>query len=228
MIKLSRFILLFGLVALAGCHVKVPELEPIPDDPAFAPVYSHVPAVSPMPTGSIYKAGYAVDLYQPRAHRVGDILTVILNESTSASKSSTTTFTKENDSSVTDQTVAGSGFLGTGITLNGSVNSSVDFSGESDADISNQLQGSITVSVAGVMGNGILEVRGEKWLTLSRGREYIRISGLVRMIDITPENTVDSTRLGDVRIAYSGTGELSEASTPGWLSRFFVSKVWPF
>lgn len=211
-----------------ACHAPKKSLEAIPNDPAYAPVYVRSPVVSPTPTGSIYRDGYAVDLYQRRAHRVGDILTVRLNESTSASKSSNTAFSKTNDSSVTDQTVAGNGFLGTGIELNGSVSSSVDFNGEADADISNQLNGSITVSVAGVLPNGVLEVRGEKWLQLSRGNEFIRISGLVRKEDITPDNMIDSTRIADVRIAYSETGELANASKAGWLSRFFVSDVWPF
>ncbi|NKB31961.1 MAG: flagellar basal body L-ring protein [Pseudomonadales bacterium] len=213
---------------LAACHVPSKSIEASPDDPKFAPVYVRSPVVSPTPTGSIYRDGFAVDLYQRRAHRVGDILTVVLNESTTASKSSNTTFSKTNDSSVSDQTVAGNGFLGTGIELNGSVSSSVDFSGEADAGISNQLSGSITVSVAGVLPNGVLEVRGEKWLELSRGNEFIRISGLVRKEDITPENMVDSTRIADVRIAYSETGELANANRASWLSRFFVSDVWPF
>ena len=215
-------------IIFMGCQVSEQYIEPMPNDPKFAPVYTHREVVSNAPNGAIYREGYAVDLYQLRAHRIGDILTIVLNESTSASKSSNTSFTKASDSSVTDQTVAGSGFLGTGITLNGSVSSNTDFSGEADAGISNQLQGSITVSVAEVLPNGVLEVRGEKWLELSRGAEFIRISGLVRQQDITPDNRVDSTRLADVRIAYSETGELAKANKASWLSRFFVSDIWPF
>lgn len=213
---------------LPACSIPQKFAEVTPDDPRFAPVYPGSQGYAPVATGSIYQEGRAVDLYQLRAHRIGDILTINLNESTSASKSSNTTFSKANDSSITDQTVAGSGFLGTGITLNGSVSSSTDFSGEADADISNQLQGSITVTVAGVMPNGVLEVRGEKWLQLSRGSEYIRISGLVRKEDIAPDNSIDSTRLANVRVAYSETGELAGANKASWLSRFFISDVWPF
>ncbi len=213
---------------LVGCKMNAEPVEPLPDDPRFAPVYSYRPVEPAAASGAIYKPGHAIDLYQQRAHRIGDILTVVLNESTTASKSSNTTFTKSNDSSVTDQTAVGRGFLGTGVELNGSVSSSVDFSGEADADISNQLSGSITVSIANVLPNGVLEVRGEKWLQLSRGSEFIRISGLVRKQDISPENTIDSTRIADVRIAYSETGELAHANRASWLSRFFVSPAWPF
>ena len=215
-------------VMLASCQLPQKYAEIKPDDPRFAPVYSGSTSYGAAPTGSLYQAGLAVDLYQLRAYRIGDILTVNLNESTSATKSSNTTFSKANDSSIADQTSAGNGFLGTGITLNGSVSSSVDFSGEADAGISNQLQGSITVSVASVMPNGVLEVRGEKWLQLSRGSEYIRISGLVRREDIKPDNSVDSTRIANVRMAYSETGMLANANRASWLSRIFISDIWPF
>jgi len=71
-------------------------------------------------------------------------------------------------------------------------------------------------------------VRGEKWMTLNRGDEFIRISGMIRPDDITPENTVDSTKLANAKISYSGTGELADSARIGWLSRFFNSAVWPF
>jgi flagellar L-ring protein precursor FlgH len=228
-ITTNKFIALSaGCFFLNACQLPERYADVTPDDPRFAPVYPGSGGYVAAITGSIYQAGRSVDLYQIRAYRVGDILTINLNESTSASKSSNTTFSKANDSSITDQTSAGRGFLGTGITLNGSVSSSTDFSGEADADISNQLRGSITVTVASVMPNGVLEVRGEKWLQLSRGSEYIRISGLVRREDVNPDNSVDSTRLANVRVAYSETGELANANRASWLSRFFVSDIWPF
>jgi flagellar L-ring protein precursor FlgH len=226
--RVNRMLLLLPAIALAACQMPQRYVEVKPDDPNFAPVYSQNPIASYRPNGAIYQEGYGVDLYQRRAHRIGDILTIMLDESTSARKSSTTTFTKESDSSVVDATAEGKGFLGTGIELNGAVSSSVDFSGESDADLSNQLQGSITVTVSGVFPNGNLEVRGEKWLQLSQGNEYIRINGLVRKEDINPDNTIASTRVADVRIAYSGTGVLSNANKASWLTRFFVSDIWPF
>lgn len=217
-----------GSLLLNACQLPERYAEVTPDDPRYAPVYPGAGGYETASTGSIYQAGRAVDLYQLRAYRIGDILTINLNEATSASKSSNTTFSKASDSSVSDQTTAGNGFLGTGITLNGSVSSNVDFSGEADAGISNQLRGNITVTVANVMPNGVLEVRGEKWLQLSRGSEYIRISGLVRREDVNPDNSVDSTRLANVRVAYSETGELANANKASWLSRFFVSDIWPF
>ena len=79
-----------------------------------------------------------------------------------------------------------------------------------------------------MLPNGILAIRGEKWITLNQGDELIRISGLVRTDDIGPDNTVLSTRVADARITYSGTGAFANASQPGWLNQFFLSPLWPF
>jgi len=71
-------------------------------------------------------------------------------------------------------------------------------------------------------------VRGEKWITLNRGDEYIRISGIIRPEDVSQENTISSTKLANARISYSGTGELAESQSMGWVSRFFNNPLWPF
>ncbi|MEJ2669317.1 MAG: flagellar basal body L-ring protein FlgH, partial [Gammaproteobacteria bacterium] len=114
------------------------------------------------------------------------------------------------------------------LSLNTSLSGEREFAGEADADQSNSLSGNITVTISQVLPNGMLRIRGEKWLTLSRGEEFIRITGLVRPADVRPDNTVLSTRVADARIAYSGTGELAEANQMGWLTRFFNHPLWPF
>ena len=79
-----------------------------------------------------------------------------------------------------------------------------------------------------LLPNGLLEIRGEKWLTLNRGEELVRIRGYVRQEDITPDNTVQSTKVADARITYAGTGELADSNEMGWLSKFFNSRWFPF
>jgi flagellar L-ring protein precursor FlgH len=78
------------------------------------------------------------------------------------------------------------------------------------------------------MPNGNLLVRGEKRITLNQGEEYIRLQGIVRPVDIGPQNSVPSTKLADAQIAYSGKGALADANRAGWLSRFFNSPWFPF
>jgi len=227
-VTLRAVLLGLGCTLLAACAAP-PIMIAQPDDPRFAPVLSPGPAASVQYNGAIYSSGSAVDLYQRRAHRIGDVLTISLNEATSARNSSGTSFSRENAANVgAANNVLGTGFLGTGIDLATDLASSLDFSGSGESDQSNQLRGSITVTVANVLPNGLLEVRGEKWLQLNRGNEFIRISGLVRKEDIAPDNSILSTRVADVRIAYSGTGTLANSNEAGWLTQFFVGAIWPF
>jgi flagellar L-ring protein precursor FlgH len=90
------------------------------------------------------------------------------------------------------------------------------------------LDGSITVTVAERLPNGNLRVQGEKRITINQGEEYIRLEGIVRPVDIGPENTVPSTQVADAAITYSGRGNLAATNRPGWLTRFFNSPWFPF
>lgn len=207
-------------------------MPPTPNDPYYAPVLSTRDIPDPAVNGSLYKENVALNLFGDRkATRVGDIITIILQERTSSSKSAKVEVTKENE--ISTPIAAGGTVFGLTPTV-GNMNLGVDvgmdrdFAGESDADQSNQLSGSISVTVVDVYPNGTLLIRGEKWITLNKGDEFIRISGLVRPDDVSPENTVMSTKIANARIQYSGTGELADAQSMGWMTSFFNSPVWPF
>lgn len=215
-------LVMLSLMMLAACAGYGPAPLPAPGDPHYAPVLVALDAGQGASNGAIYRPATAVNLYQRRAHRLGDVLTINLNEATTARKSSGTSYSRESSTNVGDVTLFGSD-----INTATALGSSSDFGGSANSDQSNQLLGNITVTVANVLPNGLLEVRGEKWLQLNRGSEYIRISGLVRREDIAPDNSISSTRVADVRIAYSGTGTLADTNEPGVLSRFFVSRWWP-
>jgi flagellar L-ring protein precursor FlgH len=92
----------------------------------------------------------------------------------------------------------------------------------------NVLTGTLAVTVARVLPNGNLVVRGEKSIGLNQGSEVIQFSGIVRAEDITPANTILSTQVADARISYRGRGVLDETNRQGWLGRFFNSPIWPF
>lgn len=219
--QLMRCLILSPTIFLLACAARFPE-PPSPDDPRYAPVWVGQMQQTQPVDGSIYRSGSAVNLYQRRAHRLGDVLTINLNEATTARKSSGTSFSRESSTNVGDVTL-----FGANVNTATSVGSGTDFGGSANSDQSNQLLGNITVTVTNVLPNGLLEVRGEKWLQLNRGSEFIRISGLIRKEDIAPDNTIPSTRVADVRIAYSGTGSLADSNEPGLLSKFFVSRWWP-
>ena len=86
----------------------------------------------------------------------------------------------------------------------------------------------MTVTVAKRYSNGNLLVRGQTWITINQGREFVTIQGFVRQVDVQPDNTVDSTRVADASISYGAKGVLADANAKGWLSRFFDSPLAPF
>src|SRR4051794_36689300 len=150
-----------------------------------------VPDAPPPPpqNGAIYQTGYDVALFEnPTARRVGDIVTIRLVESTNATKSSSTTTKK-----ATTLDLPGPKILGRPVTVNGTpildadLDHSSSFDGAGDSKQSNQLTGDITVAIARRMSNGNLLVRGQKWIGINQGREYIRIQGVIRPIDIQPD-----------------------------------------
>lgn len=213
------------MVFMSGCTVYNTVQ---PGDPAYAPVLGQTQQQVQQSSGSLYRQGYGLELFSDsKAHRVGDVITIVLNERTVSQKSSNVSIAKESDNSLNAGPVLGTLPTYKNLSLDTDISQNRDFSGESDADQSNRLEGNITVTVAEVLANGNLIVRGEKWMTLNRGDEYIRISGIVRPDDVTPENTVLSNRLANARISYSGTGDLANSNQMGWLSQFFNSPLWP-
>lgn len=224
---MKRVILLSLSIILAACNST--SVPPAPDDPFYAPILPEPKGDQVVNSGSLYITNYSNNLYSDaRAHRVGDIITVMLKESTQASKSANTELTK--DSSYTLAPVIGPDG---GATFNGNpfqvtTDSASEFTGDSKADQSNSLNGQISVNVLRVLSNGNLIIRGEKWLTLNNGKEYVRLTGLVRPQDIAYDNTVDSFKVANARIEYSGTGAHKDTQMPGWLTKVFNSVFWPF
>lgn len=225
--QVSRCSWIAALVVLfTGCVSH----QPIqPGDPAYAPVMSPPVTEPVVEEGSLYREGFGLQLFGDRkATRVGDVITVVLSEKTVSQKTTNVSVKKESDASFNAGPLLGSTPSFKNLGLDTDVQNDRDFKGEADADQSNSLQGNISVTVAEILPNGNLLVRGEKWMTLNRGDEFIRISGVIRPEDVNPDNTVLSNRLANARISYSGTGDLANSSQMGWLSRFFNSPLWPF
>lgn len=216
---------LLGMTLLGGCAQRGPTR-----DPAFAATYPE-PAQSTAPVyGSIYEnARYTALFTDIKAVQVGDTLTVQLIEKTAATKKADTDIAQATEFDIENPVIFGvtpdldGGFLTSrDVTLENQFRSSKDFEAETESEQSNSLKGDITVTVAQVLPNGNLIVHGEKLMTLNRGHEHVRFSGIVRPYDITPDNTVLSTKVANATIIYSGQGELADANQAGWWSRFFL------
>jgi len=190
-----------------------PALPPAP------PVQAAAPA-----NGSIFQAaGYSPLHVGARARQVGDLVTVVLTERTTTSKSASASTARDGGISLTPPSTGPFSFNGAALNSSGSAS----FNGGGDAAQSSSLRGDITVTIAEVRPNGTALVVGEKLMELSQGEEWIQLSGIIRLADVDPDNRIASPRIADARITYGGKGAIQQSSKPGWLSRFF-NLVTPF
>lgn len=212
------------LLLLAACTPLPPR------DPEFAPVQPANLMPPVQNSGSIYQSGYDMRLFEDnKAMRVGDVLTINLQELTQAKKADDLNSKKEVDVLVSAPSVAGFALSAlTGNDAKTELAAKRDFKGSGAANQSNSLNGDISVTVVELLPNGNLKVRGEKRVTLNQGNEYIRLSGIVRPIDISPDNTISSSKVADATIMYIGDGAMADASKMGWFSRILYSPWFPF
>jgi flagellar L-ring protein FlgH len=214
---------LTALLALCACNT-------MPQPPDFNATMPEDPPSLTVGNGSIYQSGHDVALFENSvARRVGDTLTIHLIESTNASKSSSTTTKKATKADLPGPTIAGRPVTINGVdVLTMGMDHSSSFDGKGDSSQSNSLVGDITVTVAKRLSNGNLVIRGQKWIAINQGREFVRLQGIVRPIDIEQDNSVASNKVADAAISYGGQGALADANAKGWLGRFFDSPLTPF
>lgn len=212
-------------LVMSACNNLIP---PSKGDPEFAPVENKSMKNKYSSSGSMYNPNTSMSLFENiRARRIGDILTVVLKESTDASKSASTNGAKDDNVNLENPVLFGKPLkIGKTGSLQMELNGSRAFTGTGDSAQNNRLDGKITVSVYEVLPNGYMKIRGEKWIKINQGDEYIRLRGIVRPVDIQQDNTIDSYRIANASISYSGTGQVSDTNKQGWLSRFFNSGFW--
>lgn len=195
------------------------------NDPAWNPVRpQEKPDHYATATGSLFNQAQAQaqDLYDDTKPRgIGDIVTILLEEKTAAKKSASSDLDKKTDLNMQPIDLGGKPVTLHDYTLSYAMANNNTFAGSTSADQSNSIKGSISVEVVDVLSNGNLVIRGEKWLMLNTGEEYIRVSGNIRPDDIDQDNTIASTRISNARIQYSGTGDRQDIQQQNWLSRFF-------
>ncbi len=228
--KKSRILVCLGLVASMGlqqgCGIT---FKPRKD--SFDPVAPQVAHLPRKDNGTIYQSGMMVGWFQDvTAHAVGDILTINLQENTNASTSSNTNTSKDQTVEMPGPTLAGQKITnkdGVEI-LENNLEAGREFSGQGTSSMNSTFSGTITVIVSEVLPNRNLVVKGKKLVTLNQSEEMIQFSGIVRPLDILPDNTVPSNRVANVYVAYAGDGTMNSANSMGPLARFFQSGVWPY
>lgn len=193
--------------------------------------------VAPLAAESLWKAETLSDgnLYaDATARRRGDLLTVVIQESTSITDEQKTDTKRDNKADFGVNLVPGSNQLPAAIgqsALNRlpglNLDSSKEFKGEGKFDSTHKVQSSIAVQVVDVLDNGSLVVRGSRDVLVNNDRKTIQIAGIVRPSDIKSDNTVLSEKLYDLQVSIVGDGPLTRAQQEGWLGRL-LDAVWPF
>lgn len=170
-----------------------------------------------------------------KAKNIGDIVTVTISEKASATKEATTTTDRSSNWSAGIPNLLG--LENTDFLLD--KNDHIDLSNLINANFSNSFDGagktvrtdnlsaSLTTQVVGKYPNGNLKIRGGKEVTVNSEIQVIYITGIIRPVDITAANSVDSEKILNARISYTGKGVISDKQEAGWLGRA-IDYVWPF
>ena len=228
-LKIAGFCLLSAAaVQFTACSTiqSVPEaMTPSPD---FAPVFPVSNDRNRVPTGGIFGNSQNDAWFgRGRNFQVGDLITVLLNESTQSARTQNTNVDRITKNTAwptgLSSTLAKSPILG-GLDLS---KGEVSSNGTGQAAQQASLTGSIAVTVIEILANGNLMVKGEKKLGLAEGTEVIQVSGVIRPQDIGPNGTVQSLRLANAQISYRGSGDLANATKAGWGTNLMY-KYWPF
>ncbi len=150
-----------------------------------------------------------------RANRVGDIITILVMENSSASNSAdTSTNTNFGLNAKVGTMFAGNNSLQLG--------AGDSYGGKGQLQRSGRLLAQISATVTEVLPNGDLVVAGEQTIDMNNEKTHIRLQGHVRQLDIAQNNSVQSNRLADAKIDYVGEGFLTDRSKPGLIPRLFA------
>ena len=221
-------VLALPMLLAGGCTVLPP--TPLTHSPDFAPVQPVSSDRTRLATGGIYNSRVSESWFgRGRNYQVGDVITVLLSESTQAKRSQDSKVSRDSSNDVIPKGVNAKtaglvpGLL-SGLKTDGG---KISNTGTGTANQLATLEGSVAVTVVDVLANGNLVLRGEKQLALSEGSEVIQVAGTIRPEDVAPNNTVQSRRLANAQITYRGTGDLAAASRAGWGTSGLL-KLWPF
>ncbi|WP_269531979.1 flagellar basal body L-ring protein FlgH [Chitinimonas sp. BJYL2] len=216
-----RKLIVLTPLLLTACASSVPPT--IITQPTSVRPMAQAPVV--LANGSIYQtAGARMMFEDPLARRLGDNLTVMIEEQVNASSNSAITAERSSENTTEIAAAANSrlynGLLG-GLNLDAASSNKHD--GKGTARSSNSFRGSITAQVTDVLANGNLVIAGEKQVNIRGEISYLRVSGIVNPADVKAGNVVSSNRIAEARIEEMGSGTIASADRAGWLQKFFFS-----
>ncbi|MDD2502007.1 MAG: flagellar basal body L-ring protein FlgH [Geobacter sp.] len=224
---MKRYLIALSGLLLSGCVVQQTEVvSPTFDQQLKPPVQSYG-------NGSIWQASSIALTEDGKARRVGDIVTIIVTETASASKQAATATGRSSQISagipnmlgLEESKIITSNFADLSKLLNASASSSFDGSGSTSRK--ETLTATISAKVVDVLPNGNLKIEGRRNVKVNYEDQIVTVKGTIRQRDITAENTINSIYVADAQISYSGEGIITDRQKPGWMMNI-LDKLWPF
>lgn len=222
----SRTGSVLGLLLLAGCAS-----EPTPAPVRFGSEFPPVPR--PSSRGSLWVDGRGNFITDPVAHARGDVVTVLIRENQTARQTEATSLSQDTSAE------AGINAL-SGLPLpkafpnalpSGSVTSARSFDASSQMSKDGSLAARVTAVVQDVLPNGCLVIEGARAVRVDEETKTLRVRGIARPQDITPDNTILSEDLAEASVSMEGSGPLTRNGSRGWFGSvvdFFWHHLWPF
>jgi len=213
----------FSWLLAAGCATPPPKTVE-----KTALPYEKIRIPEPPPAeGSLWSSRTSANFYEDiKARRIGDIVTINIVESASASKNATTKASRKSEVEASWSGVLEK-LTGDWVGANQKAGMGNNFDGKGETTRSSRLNAYITVQVVHVFPNGNLALQGSRQVRVNNENQVINIQGVIRPEDISSNNIVLSTYIADATIELSGQGIVSDKQRAGWLARI-LDYVWPF
>jgi len=217
-------------MGMTACMPRVNQVE-VGKQESMAERALSTPHADTSNSGSLWYNGGIGLLSDPKAGRVGDLVTVLVSENAKATRSLASKQSKKSSRKAgLSASIAYGGALGNkdvSPTGNLGMTNSKSFDGSGSTNNSDTLTASVTSVVTYVYPNGNMRINGKRVLIVNHEPQELTFSGVIRPIDITATNTIQSSKVAQARISYGGTGALAAVAHEGWLSRT-LDMVWPF
>jgi len=217
-------------MGVSGCMPRVDQAA-IDKQEMIAEKALSTPHADTSNTGSLWFNGGISLLSDPKAARVGDLVTVLVSENAKATRSLGSKQSKKSSrkTGLTAKIAYGAALANKDVNPTGdiSMSNSKNFDGSGSTNNSDTLTASVTSVVTYVYPNGNMRISGKRLLTVNHEPQEITFSGIIRPIDISATNTIQSAKVAQAKISYGGTGALATVAHEGWLSQT-LDMVWPF
>ena len=223
---------LIGITACANTHKAI--------DPKSAVIPQKIYKAQPVKfnDGGIWPGDTPKNLLfeDTKARKVGDLVTVILNETATSTQTATTDTSKSASIALGTTGIMGlpsdmgvKNFLGLGNGFDPSVGATNERAnkGSGTTSRSGSLTGTVAATIVSINENGNFVIEGKRSVKINQEEQLMVLTGVIRPSDVNYDNTINSSLIANASITYSGDGVIAEEQRVGWLYRA-LSYVWPF